>query len=309
MKEGRMSVGRVGEYFVKDLKRSFFVSYLKTQPLRAFGVCVVIMSVILAVIAPLIVPYPPTIAQPGNQLLPPSAEHWFGTDVNGMDVFSRTICAYRMDLSIAVIGIGLAILVGVPIGVFAGYFDGKGGVNGAMSQVILRIMDVFQAFPVFVLALVLVAALGPSVGNVILVVFVTNIPATLRLTRSEILTLRERPFAEAARASGNSDLRIALYHLMPNALTPVLALASVVMGFAILLTAGLSFVGAGIRVPTPEWGSMIAIGAPAIVTGQWWPAVFPGFFMALTIFSFSLVGDTITVLVDPLERVRFGYRK
>ena len=304
-----MTVAKIIGSYIYQFVDSYSIRYLRTQPLRAFGVVVVIISIILAVIGPFIVPYSPTKAIPGSQLLAPSVHHWFGTDVNGMDVFSRTVCAYRMDLTIAIIGIGLAVLIGFPIGIYAGYFDGKGGVSGAMSLVILRIMDVFQAFPIFVLALVLVAALGPSVKNVILVVIITNIPSTLRLARSEILSLRERPYAEAARASGNSDLRIALYHLMPNAMTPVLSLSSVVMGFAILLTAGLSFVGAGIRVPTPEWGSMIATVAPAIITGQWWPAVFPGVFMALTIFAFSLVGDTITVLADPLEKVRFGYVK
>jgi len=170
--------------------------------------------------------------------------------------------------------------------------------------VILRIMDVIQAFPVFVLGLLLVAAFGPSPQNLIFMIAVANIPGNLRLARSEAISLREKDFVEAARAVGNSELRIAFHHIMPNAITPVIALLSVVMGFGILLTAGLSFVGAGVRVPTPEWGSMIASGGTTMITGQWWPSFFPGLFMALTIFGFSMLGEIITVLIDPLERIK-----
>jgi peptide/nickel transport system permease protein len=221
-----------------------------------------------------------------------------------MCIFSRTIAAYRTDLVIAVVGALMALFIGAPLGIIAGYFDGKSGFWGSISLVILRIMDVIQAFPVFVLGLLLVAAFGPSPQNLIFMIAVANIPGNLRLARSEAISLREKDFVEAARAVGNSELRIAFHHIMPNAITPVIALLSVVMGFGILLTAGLSFVGAGVRVPTPEWGSMIASGGTTMITGQWWPSFFPGLFMALTIFGFSMLGEIITVLIDPLERIK-----
>ena len=285
---------------------SHLVLYLKSHPLQAFGFAVSIISIILAIIGPHIVPHSPTLGVPGKHLLPPSHEYWFGTDVNGMCIFSRTIAAYRTDLVIAVVGALMALFIGAPLGIIAGYFDGKSGFWGSVSLVILRIMDVIQAFPVFVLGLLLVAAFGPSPQNLIFMIAVANIPGNLRLARSEAISLREKEFVESARAVGNSELRIAFHHILPNAITPVIALLSVVMGFGILLTAGLSFVGAGVRVPTPEWGSMIASGGTTMITGQWWPSFFPGLFMALTIFGFSMLGEIITVLIDPLERIKLS---
>ena len=266
------------------------------------------IAILLAIFGPMVVPKPPTLSYPGQHLLPPSQEFWFGTDVNGMDIFSRCIAAFRMDLLIALSGALLSAIIGAPLGIFAGYFDGRGGFKGILSMLILRFEDVIQSFPIFVLALLLVAALGPSPINVIIAIVATNHIPMLRLARSEVLSLREKPFVEAARAAGNSELRIAYGHVMPNAINSVMAMISVVMGYAILLTAGLSFVGAGVNVPTPEWGSMISVGAPSMITGQWWPCVFPGAFMATTVFALSMCGEALTSLYDPLERVRLGYR-
>jgi len=304
-----MTLGSMAIYynFFLKIKNSYVIAYLARHPLYAFGFIVMIISIILAIIGPYVVPHSPTTGLSGDQLLPPSSKYWFGTDSNAMDVFSRVIVAYRTDLLIALCGALLAMAIGAPAGIFAGYFDGKGDFFGFLSMIILRFMDVLQAFPIFVLGLLLVAAFGPNPANLIVVIAITNIPPNLRLARSEVLSLREKPFIEAARASGNSEFRIAFRHLMPNAMTPVIALVSLVMGFGILLTAGLSFVGAGVRVPTPEWGSMIAIGAPQMITGQWWSSLFPGLFMAITIFGFSMFGEAITALLDPLERVKLGY--
>ena len=295
-----MKMGRIGAY-----KDTYAVVYLRHHPLQLFGFIILAISIIMAIIGPTIVPHSPMVPVPGKQLLAPSKDYWFGTDVNGMCIFSRVICSYRTDLLIALAGAILAMAIGAPMGIYAGYFDGKSGGHGFLSMLILRFMDVIQAFPIFVLAMLLVASLGPSSVNLIVVIMITNFPAYLRLARSEVLSLRERTFIEAARASGDSDLRIAFNQLLPNSLTPVFAMVSMVMGFAILLTAGLSFVGAGVEVPKPEWGSMIA--APSMMIGQWWPSFFPGIFMAITIFGFSMVGDAITALLDPLERVRLGY--
>jgi peptide/nickel transport system permease protein len=286
---------------------SFVATYLRRHPLYAIGFIYVGVSLLLAIIGPYIVPFSPTTSLRNALLLPPSSSHWFGTDSNSMDVFSRTIAAYRTDLMLAFAGAALSMLLGAPLGVYAGYFDGRKGVNGFLARVVLRVEDVLQAFPIFVLALLLVAAFGPQPVNLVLAIVVANHISNLRLARSEVLMLRDRTFVEAARAAGNSNMRIAFSHLLPNALNPVIAMLSTVMGFGILLIAGLSFVGAGVRVPTPEWGSMIAIGGPSVMTGEWWPSFFPGVFMAVTIFCYSVVGEAVTALLDPLERIRMGY--
>jgi peptide/nickel transport system permease protein len=205
-------------------------------------------------------------------------------------------------------GAFLAFGVGYPLGIFAGYFDGRQGPHAMLSLAMLRLMDVLQSFPIFVLGLLLVAIYGPHPINLILLIGLSNLPGNLRMARTEAITIREKAFVDAARAAGASELRIAFSHIAPNALAPVISLLSVVMGFGILLIAGLSFVGAGIRAPTPEWGSMIAIGGKTMITGQWWPSVFPGLVMAITVFGFSMVGQIITAFVDPLERVVFDQR-
>lgn len=292
-----------------NIKRSFILAYLKQNRLQLFAVIYMILSIVLALIGPIVVPHSPTTPDPRAQLLPPSSQYWFGTDINGMCIFSRTISAFRTDLFISLCGALLALAVGAPVGVFAGFFDGRKGGYGFLSTLILRIMDIIQAFPIFVLGLLLVAGFGPNPLNLIFLIGITNLPPNLRLARSEVLSLREKSFVEAARAAGNKELRIAFSHAMPNALTPVIALLSLVMGFGILLTAGLSFVGAGVRVPTPEWGSMIAIGASSMITGHWWPAFFPGLVMGLTIFAFSMIGQAVTALLDPLERVKLGFSR
>jgi peptide/nickel transport system permease protein len=293
---------------LKRLCRSYILSYLSGNPLQAFASVYMVVAIILVIIGPYIVPHSPVTSIPNAQLLPPSGEYWFGTDANAMDIFSRCIAAFRTDFLIAFAAALISMIIGAPIGVFVGYFDGKKGLFGVISMLIMRVEDVIQAFPIFVLALLLVAALGPSPINIIIAIVAVNHINNLRLARAEVLSLRDKPFVEAARASGNSDFRIAFRQIMPNALTPLIALLSVVMGGGIFITAGLSFVGAGVRVPTPEWGLMISVGAPSIITGHWWPALFPGIIMALTIFSFSMVGQAVTSLLDPLERVRLGYR-
>jgi peptide/nickel transport system permease protein len=221
-----------------------------------------------------------------------------------MDVFSRVIFSARIDLVIAVLGTLLSLGIGLPLGVIAGYFAGTRGIWAWLSEGIMRVADVLQAFPVFVLAIALVAALGQSARNVILAIAFVNAPIYLRLLRTQALSLRERRFIDAARVSGSSELRIVFRHILPNAVAPAIIQASVNMGWAVLLTAGLSFVGAGVRVPTPEWGSMIAVGAQNMITGQWWPALFPGIAIALTVLGFALIGDSLELMLDPVRRRR-----
>jgi peptide/nickel transport system permease protein len=264
---------------------------------------------ILAGIGPYIVPYSPVALSVKDQLLPPSADHWFGTDSNGMDIFSRVIAAYRVDLFIAFTGGLIAMVIGGPLGVFVGYFDGKRGILGFIATIILRIMDVIQAFPLIILGLLLVAGFGASPLNIIFLIAIGNIPTNLRLARAETLALRDKLFVEAARAQGITESKIAFKEILPNSINQVIALLSMAMGFGILFTAGISFVGAGVQAPTPEWGLMISAGASQMITGEWWTALFPGFFMGLTVFGFSMMGQALTELIDPLNRVELGFNK
>ena len=254
----------------------------------------------LTVFGPWLVPHPTTMADPAQRLLPPSAVHPFGTDENGIDVFSRLIAAPRTDVTIALVATALSVAIGATLGVFAGYFEGSD--RRALrwtSEGGLRLLDILQAFPVFILAMVLVAIRGTGPMNVLFAVAFVNFPVFLRLVRSEVLSLRERPFAEAASAIGNSDLGLCFKHLLPNAWPTVLVQVSVTIGFAVLLTAGLSFVGAGVSPPTPELGAMIASGAKFMILGQWWVVIFPGLTLGIVVFTFAMMGEIVGRLMEP----------
>jgi peptide/nickel transport system permease protein len=277
----------------------------RPDPLFALGVAIVATAVLLALIGPEIAPYDPTQATLFfNEPPPPLAEwpgllratlagelaqppHWFGTDASGFDVFSRVIAAPRTDLAIALAANVLSLVVGVLLGLVAGYYT-----NWA-TALLMRASDVMQSFPVFISAMILVALAGRATGNIVLALCLLYTPIYIRLTRAEVLTQRKRGFVEAARAMGSTELRCALVHVLPNSLAPALIQSSVTIGFAILLTAGLSFVGAGVRPPTPEWGLMISTGANQIILGEWWPSVFPGIAISLTVFGFAVLGNAL----------------
>jgi len=261
------------------------------------------LVLIIAAIGPFVAPYPPTFADPLQRLVAPNGAHPFGTDENGIDVLSRLIAAPRTDVLIAVIATTISVAIGAPLGVVAGYFEGAD--RRAMrwiSEGMLRLLDVIQAFPVFILAMVLVAIRGTGPVNVVFAVAFVNFPVFLRLVRSEILSLREHPYAEAAVALGNSELGVGFKHLLPNAWPTVLVQVSVTIGFAVLLTAGLSFLGAGVSPPTPELGAMIASGAKFMIIGQWWVAMFPGLLLGLIVFTFAVMGDIVGKLMEPGQR-------
>jgi peptide/nickel transport system permease protein len=246
---------------------------------------------LLAVAGSALAPFDPTEADVGNRLAPPNSEHWFGTDSTGLDVFSRVISAPRMDLTIAVVGVLVSMGLGVALGLISGYAEK--GVGGVASALILRVTEMVQSFPVFVLAMALVASSGQNMTNVIYAVAFVNVPFYLRMVHTETRALRRRSFIESARVSGVSSRRIIGRHVLPNALTPALAQMSVNFGWAILLTAGLSFAGAGVRMPTPEWGLMIAQGVQDINSGAWWTALFPGLALTATVACFAIVGRSL----------------
>ncbi|MFQ5914163.1 MAG: ABC transporter permease [Nitrospinota bacterium] len=272
---------------------AFFSRVVRGNPLWLTGYTIVGLGFALMIFAPLIAPFPPEEPNPFDTLQAPNPTHWFGTDATGMDIFSRVVWATRVDLSIAVLGTALSIFLGVPIGVLAGFYRGWG------SGLILRIADLIQAFPVFILALVLVALTGQNILNLIYVIAFVNMPIFLRLTRSDVLVLRSKAFVEAGRCLGKSELNLAFTYVLPNAYAPALIQGSISAGFAILLTAGLSFIGAGVRVPTPEWGSIISTGAENMVTGEWWISFFPGVAIAISVLGFALVGDSLKRLLSP----------
>ncbi len=274
----------------------------RVRPRFVIGYGIVLATLLAALLAPLVAPYSPIEANPAQFLQAPGWHHVFGTDAVGMDVFSRTIYAPRIDLTIAMAGTLISAVVGTVIGALVGYYSSGRGVRVWLAYGVMRAADVLQAFPVFVFAIALVASLGQSIQTVVLAIAFVNAPIYLRLMRAQVMAIREMRYVEASLVAGLSDLRTIFRHIVPNAMGPVLAQLSVNVGWAILLTAGLSFVGAGVRAPTPEWGSMIAMGFQNVVTGQWWPSVFPGLALAVSVFGFSLVGLSIEVFADPVKR-------
>lgn len=266
------------------------------------GYAIILTAILAGVLAPLITAYSPITADSSQFLEPPNWRHLFGTDAVGMDIFSRTIYAPRIDLAIAIAGTLISAVVGSLIGALVGYFSAGRGIRVWLSYAVMRAADVLQAFPVFVFAIALVASFGQSIQTVVLAIAFVNAPIYLRLMRAQVMSLREMRYVEASLVAGLSDFRTILRHIVPNAMGPILAQLSINIGWSILLTAGLSFIGAGVRAPTPEWGSMISMGFQNVVTGQWWPSVFPGLALAITVFGFSLIGLSIEVFADPMKR-------
>jgi peptide/nickel transport system permease protein len=286
----------------RDSGLAMLFAIVRMRRAFALGYAIVGLVTIAALLAPLIAPYSPIEANPARFLEPPSWDHWMGTDAVGMDIFSRVIYAPRVDLSIALAGTLISAVIGTLVGALVGFYQAGRGLRSMLSGLVMRAADVLQAFPVFVFAIALVASLGQSLQTVIIAIAFVNTPIYLRLMRSQVVAIRQMRFVEASVVAGLSDLQTVLRHVIPNALGPVLAQLSVNIGWAILLTAGLSFIGAGVRAPTPEWGSMIAMGFQNVVTGQWWPSVFPGIALAITVFGFALIGSSIETMADPVQR-------
>lgn len=269
---------------------------LRANPVTMLAFCMFALIILAAVLGPSLVPYDPLTTNAANALQAPSLAHWFGTDSVGRDVFSRVIVATRLDLSISVAAVALSFVVGSVLGSIAGYW------GGWLDGVLNRILDTIMAFPLFVLAMGIVAALGNTIENIIYATAIINVPFYARLVRAEVNIRRESGFARAARLSGNSDIRVLAMHIFPNALPPMMVQVSLNLGWAILNAAGLSFIGLGVRPPTAEWGIMVAEGANFIVSGEWWLAVFPGLMLMIAVFTFNLLGDGLRDIVDPRQR-------
>lgn len=249
------------------------------------AVWLTIALLLVAVLAPALAPYGPTEVDSSRRLLPPSAAHWFGTDGFGMDIFSRVLYAARTDLVLALAAAGLAVAIGVPLGALSGY------VGGWLDEVLQRMTEVIQSFPVVLLAMAVLTALGINLVNLVLVIALINIPVYLKIVRSVVLPMRSAEFVEAARCAGHGTASIVVRHIMPNTWGPVVAQFSINCAWAIQVIAGLSFLGLGVRVPEPEWGLMVQQGANYVVTGQWWVAFFPGVAIVIAVLALHLLGD------------------
>lgn len=285
-----ISDGRQGKLF------GHVVYVLKSNPVTLIAFAMFTVMIVAAVIGPIIVPYDPLQSNADAVLQPPSWQHWFGTDQLGRDVFSRVVVATQLDLFIAVSAVALSFVIGSLIGALAGYF------GGWFDTVSGRMIDTIMAFPLFVLAMGIVAALGNTIENIIYATAIINIPFYARVARAEVNVRRNAGFAQAARLSGNNDVQVLVFHIFPNALPPMMVQISLNLGWAILNAAGLSFIGLGVRPPTPEWGIMVAEGAQFIVSGEWWLAVFPGIALMLAVLTFNLMGDGLRDIVDPAQR-------
>ena len=269
---------------------------LLENPVTLFAAVLFVAFLLIGLFGPWIVPCSPLASDTAAALRPPTAAHWFGTDQLGRDIFSRVMVATRLDLTIAIVSVVSVFAVGGLAGILAGFF------GGWLDQVIGRITDTIMAFPLFVLAMGIVAALGNTVGNIILATAIVNVPIYARIARTEAAIRRDAGFVQAARLSGNSDIRLLLTQILPNIMPIMVVQMSLTMGYAILNAAGLSFIGLGVRPPTPEWGIMVAEGAAFIVSGDWWIALFPGLALMLAVFCFNLLGDGLRDIVDPQRR-------
>ncbi len=272
------------------------IHVLRGNPLTFSAVLLFVLLVLVALLGPSLVPFSPLASDSSEALKPPSAAHWFGTDSVGRDVFSRVVVATRLDLLISVSAVTLSFVGGCLIGSLAGFH------GGWFDRLSGRLIDTIMAFPLFVLAMGIVAALGNNVANVVYATAIVNLPFYARLARTEVMVRREAGFVMAARLSGNSGPRILAMQVFPNILPPMMVQISLNLGWAILNAAGLSFIGLGVRPPTAEWGIMVAEGANNIVSGEWWLAMFPGLALMLAVFTFNLLGDGLRDLVDPQRR-------
>jgi peptide/nickel transport system permease protein len=283
---------------ITDLRRGIY--RFSRNRLSVIGLTIVILLLIVAVTAPLWIPYPNDVTGSVNmaqRLMPPSELHLFGTDDAGRDVFSRTIIATRTSFEVGVIILVIAITIGVTLGAIAGYF------GGWVNQIIMRLTDIMLTFPGIFLALAISAALGRGIENATLALSVTWWPGYCRLVEAQMLKMREEDFVAGARAIGASNRRIIFRHILPNLLTAIIVKASMDFGFAVLSLASLGFIGIGVLPPEPDWGSMISAGR-RFIPASWWYSTFPGLFMFVTVLAFNLLGDGLRDLLDPNATVR-----
>lgn len=288
---GAAEVDRFREY------RRMWATFRRSYSAMA-GLAIIVIFLILAAIGPWIVPFPEDALGSINldrKLQPPSAVHWFGTDEVGMDIYTRVVVGARTTLWIGLTITGIAMLIGVPLGLIAGISDSW------VREAIMRVTDVFLSVPGLILAVAIVGALGPGIVNAMIALSLVWWPGYVRLVQSKALSIRNETYVEAARSIGASELRIVFVHILPNCMSPIVVKASMDMGMAILGAASLGFLGLGAQPPYPEWGAMISIGKNYL-PDWWWYSLFPGLAIYFTVLGFNLVGDGLRDMLDPRQR-------
>lgn len=277
--------------FLEQMLRAF-----SSNKLSWVGAAIFLLVVLMAVFAPLLVVHDPMAQNILHRLKGPSAQFWMGTDAYGRDIYSRLLYGARISLIIGVVAIASAMVIGSAIGILAGYYGGK------IDVVIMQAMDMLLSFPALILGLMVVAMLGPSMENLIVAIALTAIPPFARIARAPTVVVKERDFIEACRALGYGDLRIMLLHVLPNVLSEILVMGSLWLATAIRVEASLSFIGLGVKPPTPTWGGMIREGFENILDNPWL-SIFPGLAILLVVFSLNLLGDGLRDAIDPKTRV------
>lgn len=256
------------------------------------GLFLIVLLFLISLTAPLVTPYDPDAIDAWHVLLPPSAEHWFGTDELGRDVLTRVVYGARISLMVGFVAVGIAVLIGTVVGLFAGFY------GGWVESVLMRLVDIMLCFPTFFLILAVIAMLEPSIWYIMVIIGMTGWMGVARLVRAEVLSLKSRDFILAARVLGASDLRIIFRHILPNAMSPVLVAATLGVAGAILTESALSFLGIGVQPPTPSWGNILTSGKEYIEFA-WWLSFFPGVAILVTVLSYNLVGEGIRDALDP----------
>ncbi len=262
------------------------------NPLARWGFVVIASILVLAMLAPWIAPYDPDAIDVKAILLPPSADHWMGTDGLGRDVFSRMLFGARISLLVGFVAVGIATVIGVILGAVAGYY------RGVVDIVIMRLVDVMLSIPTFFLILAVIAFLTPSIWNIMIVIGLTSWMGVTRLVRAEFLSLREREYVLAAQTLGARDGRLIFRHLLPNSLTPIIVSSVLGIASAVLVESGLSFLGLGVQPPQASWGNILTDGKEYIQFA-WWLSAFPGLAILLTVLGYNLLGEGLRDALDP----------
>lgn len=265
--------------------------------LSVVGLFFLLFVFTLVILGPSLSPYDPLAIDFAVKLNPPSSQHLLGTDNFGRDLMSRIFSGARYTLLAAFVSVLIGLILGTPLGVFSGYLGKR------TDLTLMRIMDILLAFPPLLLAMAIVSGLGPSLVNASVAIGISYIPHFARMARSRAINIRSMEYIQAAVAVGAPRVRILLSHVLPNCLTPVIVQATVYTGYGILWVAGLSFIGLGAKLPTPEWGLMIAEGRQYIISGEWWVTIFPGLFIMLGVTGFTLIGDGLQEVLNPKLRV------
>lgn len=285
---------RAGAYVTGSWSRIVF--FARRYPLGAVGALIVLAFILTAVFASVMAPIDPTTTNARASLAKPGGVHLLGADFMGRDMYSRIVHGARISLAVGVGAMSLGCILGISIGLMSGY------IGGWFDLATQRVMDIMQSLPLLVMAIVMAASLGPSLRNTIIAIAIPLVPSVARVVRSSTLSLREQPFVEAARAVGMGEFRIAVRHVLPNTLAPLIVLATAQLGSAILTEASLSFLGLGIPEPHPSWGRMLSESAAEYVRSAPWLVIFPGLAISLTVFGTNLLGDALRDILDPRER-------